>query len=1465
MPAEVRRGKWELGMKHQVRRSRLACWLVTTSMAALAAGSQTPAYGACVAVTASFTNPSAATIPCITMSDVSTFSVAIAISNAGTINAGGITLTNTAELNALITVTNAGIISAGGVTLTNASISQINIYGGVFASGGALGVSIDSNSRVGSFGFPVLIDGSGSSVASTGTFAGGISNAGAIYSINGIAVFVEGMSTFSGGIVNSSSGVIVAGEKGIFLSGDNGFSGGITNAGHLMDAANATGISLSDVVSFSGGIVNAAGGTIGMNLAGILVDIGSTFSGGITNSGVITGNDFGHQNATLDGIEVGDISQFSGGIANSSGALIFANTGILLRGNGTGNGRFPFATFAGGIVNSGTISANNVGVEIGSVQTFTGGISNSGTISAGVVGLYIGTTATLIAGVTAGVTAGGSGIATFAGGVSNVGTIQGGVGGILINGIPTFTGGIANGSGGLVSAAGVAIDINGVAVFAGGINNAGTVSSGGTGILVGGGTASFAGGIANTGTVSAGQLGIAVSGVSNFADGVANSGTIGAGIGGILVTSVSSFAGGIANSGGGTIDAPGFGVDVNTVSQFSGGISNAGVISVAGNTGIIVGGAVSTFTGGIANTGTVRAGEDGIAVASVVTFAGGVSNGGSISAGNSAIIVDTVSVFSGGITNSGMISALGSIGIAVAAVSAFSGGVSNAGGGTIAGQSGILLAGVSTFAGGISNSGAITAGRTGIAAGDIASFADGISNGGTVAAGQRGILLASVSTFAGGIKNSGAITAGQTGIAAGNVASLAGGISNSGTVSAGAAGIRLAQVAAVSGGISNSGTIVGQTGIVIVGGSSFTGAVVNTGAISGFGGTAIDASAAGPAIAIDQQAGGILGAVRLSANGSFNMSGGTVVGSIIGQGGGSANFMLGSGTQVFGAGTAITGLAALNLSSGLLVLDDAHNSVGAAAVSGGVLQVGDASHAGAMLAASTLTLGTGGTLAGYGTVAGNVGIGAGATLLPGGSIGTLTINGNLTFGPGSVYLVEVTPTTADKTVVTGAANLSGTVQAWFAPGKYGSQSYTILTASGVTGAFAGISSNFVTNSIFLAPTLIYKPAEVDLAVVQQGFASAAVSANQTGVAGALDTLPATSSLFKALFGIGSAAQAQQAFDALSGEIHADVETTLIEDSWVMRQALLGRLRQASYAPSSASLGALAFSGLDVATTGTPAMGDITYWSQALGGVRQGASDGNAADLKQSGAGFVSGFDARFGDWGRAGLAAGYSNSSVNVQARASSAGIETAELGAYAGTSVGPVSLRGGAAYSWSSIDTNRLISIPGFFDHTAASRDGSTAQLFGEAGYGLALGPVAAEPFAGLAWVHVATASFAETGGAAALSGAAGTADVGYGWLGARFATSVALADGAMLIPRASVAWQHALADPAPAASLTLQATGASFTVFGVPIARDQAVIEGGFDLRLSPSLKLGLSYVGELARGAQDHSAKGSFTWNW
>jgi hypothetical protein len=93
--------------------------------------------------------------------------------------------------------------------------------------------------------------------------------------------------------------------------------------------------------------------------------------------------------------------------------------------------------------------------------------------------------------------------------------------------------------------------------------------------------------------------------------------------------------------------------------------------------------------------------------------------------------------------------------------------------------------------------------------------------------------------------------------------------------------------------------------------------------------------------------------------------------------------------------------------------------------------------------------------------AGDVLIASGGTLAPGSAAnptGTFTVNGSLAFQPGSFYVVQVTPTTASATTVTGSASLTGgTVNAQFAPGTYLTKQYTILTAaSGFGGTtFAG--------------------------------------------------------------------------------------------------------------------------------------------------------------------------------------------------------------------------------------------------------------------------------------------------------------------------------------------------------------------------------------------------------------------------
>ena len=46
---------------------------------------------------------------------------------------------------------------------------------------------------------------------------------------------------------------------------------------------------------------------------------------------------------------------------------------------------------------------------------------------------------------------------------------------------------------------------------------------------------------------------------------------------------------------------------------------------------------------------------------------------------------------------------------------------------------------------------------------------------------------------------------------------------------------------------------------------------------------------------------------------------------------------------------------------------------------------------------------------------------------------------------------------------------------------------------------------------------------------------------------------------------------------------------------------------------------------------------------------------------------------------------------------------------------------------------------------------------------------------------------------------------------------------------------------------------------------ASDAALVEAGGDLQLGPQTKVGVSYVGQLANNARDHSVKANFSWRF
>nr|WP_278521180.1 autotransporter-associated beta strand repeat-containing protein [Brucella anthropi] len=546
--------------------------------------------------------------------------------------------------------------------------------------------------------------------------------------------------------------------------------------------------------------------------------------------------------------------------------------------------------------------------------------------------------------------------------------------------------------------------------------------------------------------------------------------------------------------------------------------------------------------------------------------------------------------------------------------------------------------------------------------------------------------------------------------------------------------------------------------------------------------------------------------------------------------------------------------------SGMLVFNgNGAGFAGSTVVENGMLKVGDADPSAAVLGGD-VTIGTGGTLRGHGVILGSVtnqGI-----LRPGGSVGTLTINGNLVQTANSVLQIDTTPAgEAGKLVVGGSAQLAGGLSIIGENGSWSPQTnYTILTsAGGISGTFANIDSNLA----FLTPSLTYGATTIDLRLNRNdtSFASVGETRNQKAVAGAADRL-GRGEVYNALVSL-SAAEARAGFDALSGEIHASVKGALIDESRFARDAIDDRLRASFDANCKAGnsvwtgKGSAGAYGQACANTA-----ETAFWLQGYGAWGSNDGDGNAAKLSGSTGGVFIGTDIPVGSW-RTGLMAGYGNSSFDADDRFSSADVDSYTLGAYAGTVIekvgaGDIGLRFGATHSWYNIDTGRSISFAGFKAVEETSYDAQALQLFGEAGYKMQAGRASFEPFANLAYVRLHTDGY-DGDGVAGLHSDSDNSDVTYTTLGLRAATDLTLGGLASTL-HATLGWQHAAGDITPVARHAF-AGSEPFSVAGVPIAEDAALIEAGLNFQFSENASLAAGYKGQFGDGAVRNGFNASF----
>jgi subtilase-type serine protease len=528
---------------------------------------------------------------------------------------------------------------------------------------------------------------------------------------------------------------------------------------------------------------------------------------------------------------------------------------------------------------------------------------------------------------------------------------------------------------------------------------------------------------------------------------------------------------------------------------------------------------------------------------------------------------------------------------------------------------------------------------------------------------------------------------------------------------------------------------------------------------------------------------------------------------------------------------------------GHLILTGDNTYRGATTVNGGLLTVNGS-------LTSSVTVNDRATLGGSGRI-GALTANSGARVAPGNSIGTLNVVGDVTFAPGSTYAVELSPTSSDRIVAGGTANISGAtvslslensptlLSTTEAQSLLGRQYDILQAAGGIQGQFGAVLPNYV----FIGGSLDYAANGIQLDIERNAttFASVGQTPNQRSVAVAVESLGAGNSVYESLLRSPTAASAQQAFQQLSGEIYPALSSMLINDSRQLRDAVGERLHDTNAAQSNG-------------------------WIKALGAWGTTDSSHDTAGYSTSIGGLLAGVDGALDEQTRIGLVTGYSDSSLSMGSGThSSAKVDSYHLGAYAGREIGAWRLSTGAAYSWHRADVKRDLQYGNVSGKQKAKVDAATTQVFGEAAYRLHLQPLALEPFANLAYVHLDTEGLTEKGDAAALKSSGDQRDAVLSTLGVRAIKTFNLSTQQSLDVSAHVGWQHSLSDIDSEQHLRFASGGTPYAVESSALVRDAALVGVQASLALSKDVRVNLDYNGQLANREKLHGVGLSLNWQF
>ena len=517
------------------------------------------------------------------------------------------------------------------------------------------------------------------------------------------------------------------------------------------------------------------------------------------------------------------------------------------------------------------------------------------------------------------------------------------------------------------------------------------------------------------------------------------------------------------------------------------------------------------------------------------------------------------------------------------------------------------------------------------------------------------------------------------------------------------------------------------------------------------------------------------------------------------------------------------------------------------------------------------------------------GIVAAGLIAPGNSIGTLTINGDLTLTDNSVYHLEVDPTRADQLVVTGALALDGTVRIVTDPtDKLIDQTLTFVTS---TGTMAGTYDEVVDLSPFLSQTLHYVGNRVSVTFARD-FAAPATTANQKAVASALNAAYRPTSqgdldnVFYGLDTTDTVSAGANALDQLSGVSIGNLLTASAIQQGQFTRALEDRLsarragRDAGGLPAAAT-GMLTVSGSDAsglggalaAATGTlqdadvarPGRGGdedgVSAWARVLGGP---GSIGGPGSFDMTGVGVMLGMDKSFGS-GLAGISFAYG--SLNMQGTNTANGsADTYQVSLYGALQSGNLFLDATASYAHADYSTTRALAFGALQRVATGSADGDNLAVSLKAGGVWSAGALTFEPSLGFDWYRLTRSAFAESGaGAAGLDVASKTLDLILPSIGARLSSRLD-AGAFTLTPELSARYYYNAGDTTVGTTASLiGAPGVPFKVTATGLGRNIGVLAAGLSAQQTSNLKISAQYELQVADDltAQTVSLGLRYTW--